>query len=689
VAINPVRRVVSMLQMMQKKIAAEGEAEKELYEKYMCWCKTGGADLAKSIADAEAKIPEVLKQIEEAEAKLVSLKEEVAQHKKDREAAKAAMAEATAVRKKEAAAFAKETAEAKANMEAMKKAIAALEKGAYGFLQTSTASVLRRLVLTTDLSNADRDMLTSFLTQSQGDATSYAPQSGEIIGILKQMLDTQIADLAEATKAEEEAIAIYKELMAAKTKEVEAATKAIEEKLARIADLGVEIVQMKEDVEDTVEALAEDKKFLADLEKNCAAKTKDWEYRSKMRADEILAIAETIKILNDDDALELFKKTLPSPSLLQTRVGMQQVRVQALKALAGSHGRRDPRLDFIALALRGKKVSFAKVIAMIDDMIVLLAKEQTDDDNKKEYCAESLDVAEDKLKELEHTIGNLEKDIADGEAAVATLTEEIAALIQGIKDLDKAVAEATETRKEENEEYTETMAADTAAEQLLQLAKNRLNKFYNPKLYKPPAKRELSGEERITVSLGGTAPPTPPPGGIAGTGVAVLAQREAPPPPPETYGAYAKKGEESSGVIAMIDLLIKDLATEMTTITAEEKNAQEDYVKFMADSADKRAADSKLIEEKEGAKADTEAALQAMGEEKKSKSKEAMATMKYIEDLHLECDWLIKNFELRKEARAGEVDALKKAKAVLSGADYSLVQTTVGRHSRLTLRAGI
>merc|ERR1719158_2454411 len=87
--------------MMQKKIAAEGEAEKELYEKYMCWCKTGGADLAKSIADAEAKIPEVLKNIEEAEAQLATLKEEVEQHKKDQEAAKAAMAEATAVRKKE------------------------------------------------------------------------------------------------------------------------------------------------------------------------------------------------------------------------------------------------------------------------------------------------------------------------------------------------------------------------------------------------------------------------------------------------------------------------------------------------------------------------------------------------------------------------------------------------------------
>lgn len=228
VAINPIRRVVSMLQMMQKKIAAEGDAEKELYEKFMCWCKTGGSALAKSIADAEAKIPEVLKAIEEMEAQMATLKEEVAQHKKDREAAKAAMAEATAVRKKEAAAFAKETAEAKANIAALEKAIAALSKGAYGFLQTSTGAVLKRLVLTVDLGSADRDTLTSFLTEGQGAATEYAPQSGEIIGIMKQMLDTMMASLADAIKAEEEAIKLYKELMAAKAKEIEAATAAIE-----------------------------------------------------------------------------------------------------------------------------------------------------------------------------------------------------------------------------------------------------------------------------------------------------------------------------------------------------------------------------------------------------------------------------------------------------------------------------
>merc|ERR1719331_1231748 len=192
------------------------------------------------------------------------------------------------------------------------------------------------------------------------------------------------------------------------------------------------------------------------------------------------------------------------------------------------------------------------------------------------------------------------------------------------------------------------------------------------------------------MNMGGTLAPTNPPGGIAGTGVAVFPQMgEAPPPPPETYGAYQKKGEESSGVIAMMDLLLKDLAKQITEMETEEKLAQEDYEKFMADSAEKRANDTKTLADKEAAKADLETDLQANEEELKSKQQEAMATMDQIKGLHLECDWLTKNYELRKEARAGEIDALKKAKAVLSGADYSLVQTAASKHLRKYLRAGM
>merc|ERR1719161_827743 len=158
--------------------------------------------------------------------------------------------------------------------------------------------------------------------------------------------------------------------------------------------------------------------------------------------------------------------------------------------------------------------------------------------------------------------------------------------------------------------------------------------------------------------------------------------REAPPPPPETFGAYQKKGEASGGVMAMMDMLVQDLDKEIQEMEFEEKDAQAEYEEFMASSAEKRAADSKSITEKEAAKAGLEAEIERMTSEHKATMEAAMAKGEQIKDLHLECDWLTENFEVRKEARAGEVDALKKAKAVLSGADYSLVQTTVSRHLR-------
>merc|ERR1719191_2211199 len=152
--------------------------------------------------------------------------------------------------------------------------------------------------------------------------------------------------------------------------------------------------------------------------------------------------------------------------------------------------------------------------------------------------------------------------------------------------------------------------------------------------------------------MGGTLAPTAAPGGIAGTGIAfaeVSAHSQddstvKPPPPPEAPGAYKKKSEDTNGVIAMIDLLIKDLDKEMT------------------------------LADKEGALADAQASLEKDTESKASNTKELGATLQYISSLHSECDWLLQYFEVRKEARASEVDALEKAKAVLSGADYSLVQ---------------
>merc|ERR1719336_1355740 len=268
--------------------------------------------------------------------------------------------------------------------------------------------------------------------------------------------------------------------------------------------------------------------------------------------------------------------------------------------------------------------------------------------------------------------------------------EEIAALEAGIAALDKAVMDATKQRQQENADYKDLMASDTAAKQLLRIAKNRLNKFYNPRLYQPPAKTELTAEGRIEEQISGSAAPTPPPGGIANTGVSALGQvsahafgEVAPPPPPETFGAYTKKTEASTGVIEMIDLLIADLDKELAEAETTEKDAQVDYAELMQDSAEKRTADSKSLTDKVAAKTDAVADLAAHKSAKADATKELAATLKYIAAMHAECDWLLKYHEVRKEARNGEIQSLVDAKAVLGGADYSLLQRV--RESTLSL----
>jgi len=468
---------------------------------------------------------------------------------------------------------------------------------------------------------------------------------------------------------EEAAKKEYDELMACKQKEVEALTLAIEQKIKRNGEVGIEIVDLKEDLDDTSKSYDEDLKMLADLKTDCETKAKEFEAAVKLRQEELLAIADTIKILNDDDALDIFKKALPSASFLQVEVSTKQIKEQTLRALAGlqKKGQRNLNLDLISFALRGKKVDFTKVVAMVDDMVVLLGKEQVDDDNKKEYCEKEFDMADDKKKALERSISDLGKTLAEDKEAVETIAGEIKGLQDGILALDRSVAGATMQRKEEHEEFAATLAGNNAAMQLIEFAKNRMNKFYNPKLYKAPPKRELTEEERITLNMGGTLAPTNPPGGIAGTGVS-LAQTKG-------FGQFKKQAEAGNGVIAMMDGLKGELALEIQEMEFNENDSQEEYEQMVKDAADKRAADSASIEEKTAVKAGLEDDITKNTDNKDGTKAELMATKQYISELHADCDWLISNYETRKEARVNEIDALKKAKAVLSGADFSLMQT--------------
>jgi hypothetical protein len=674
---NPIRKVVMMLQNMQAQVTEEGKVEQEMFDKFMCYCTTGKGDLEKSIADGKAKI-EALESSSKADLeKKAALDAALKEHQASLAEAKQAMSEATAIREKEAATYAKFKSDSDTNLAALGKATTAIEKGVgSSFLQTRAADRVRKFAMEqATMPDATRQELLAFLSGSQ--TNGYVPQSGEIIGILKQMGDEMAQDLKEATDAEDSAIQSYEALMAAKTKEVNTLQAQIEEEMTRSGELGVTITEVENELEDTKEALVEDEAFLAELETSCDTKAKEWEVIKATRAEELVALADTIKVLNDDDALELFKKTLPSASasFVQIAVSAKTLRAQALAVLRGrAHREFRPQLDLIEMALQGKQKGFEQVIGMIDEMVVNLHKEQEADDSLKTYCDKEFDESEDKKKQLELSISDSETAIEEFEGAIKTLAEEIEALEDGIKALDKSVAEATDMRKKENEEYKTMMANDASAKEVLGWAKNRLNKFYNPKLYKAPPKRDLSAEDSIVVSMGGSLAPTAPPGGIAGTGIALVqvkAHKAAPGPPPAAPGPFQKKTEESTGVIGMIDILMKDLEKEMQEGTVSEKDAQADYETMMADAAKKRAADSKLITEKEGMKAETEEALQAETDKKAETTKTLMEELTYIKDLHVECDWLLKFYDVRKSARDSEIDALGKAKAVLSGADFS------------------
>jgi hypothetical protein len=222
---------------------------------------------------------------------------------------------------------------------------------------------------------------------------------------------------------------------------------------------------------------------------------------------------------------------------------------------------------------------------------------------------------------------------------IDTLKTEIEALSAGIAKLDKQVARATEMRQEENEDYKMNMAGNTAVVELIGMAKDRMNKFYNPSLALPQTSAKTKN----------------------------LAQ-------------YRKQSDAGQGVIGMMDDMIADVKKEMQEAEFEEKDAQEDYEKFMADSKEKRSEDSKAIADKSEVLAETEDELAKANEGMKVKKEEKMANDMKVMKLHGECDFLMDSYSERKLARTQEIDGLKKGKAVLSGADYALLQRSSRHH---------
>merc|ERR1719213_430516 len=274
----------------------------------------------------------------------------------------------------------------------------------------------------------------------------------------------------------------------------------------------------------------------------------------------------------------------------------------------------------------------------------------------KTYCADEFDKAADEEAASKTKLTETDAKLAELTDTIGTLMEEISGLGASIAALDKSVADATEQRKEEHATYVETMQMNEAAMGLVEKAKNRMQKFYNPTLYKAPPKTEATMEEKIIT---------------AGTFAQVHMHIELPQAPDMPTG-FVQKSTKSAGVISMMDTIIKDLGDDMKDMEYEEKTAQTDYAELMSDSQTTRAGDSKALTGKTITKAEVENELMMTKEVRSATATDLKQIATVISDLHAACDFIMENFDLRKEARTNEIEGLKNAKAVLSGASFSL-----------------
>jgi len=630
---NPIRKAVILLQKMQAKVTEEGHKEKELYDKYICHCKKSKAELLDSISKGKASITETSDELVRDQDQKGQKVAAVEKDRADRQSAQEVLKSTMALREKEGAESAAEIADLKSNIKALHAAIKVLQGKGGSFLQRDTAETLRMMVSQNVENHADRAFIFSFLSN---DREQYAPRTGEILGVLKQLLVDMQDQLQEAENKESDAVTTFEDLVGAKRQELGALTKSVESKLTQDGALGMGIVQSEHSLKDSKRILGEDQKYLEELGEMCKARTDEWKVQSKLRAEELLTIAEAIKLVNSDDALDLFKKTLsPTGStLLQVEVSESEMRDAALTTLQQSSSslkERNVRVNLIAMALHGKKVAFKVVITMIDDLISTLVREQKDDADKVKYCKKSLRNTQDKNKDLIRMVHDGRNAQEDLQSQIERVVADKQQLSTEIKHLDTATAQLTQERQQDHAESVEVLSDAGAAIQILQYAIARLDKFYN-------------------------------------------------------QGSH-QKTENASAVISLMQSLVTELEKKISKAQTEQKIAQSDYSSVMQKSALRRQAYEASVMSKDSEIASLQKDMSSLQEKTASDADERTATHNLLKSLHSGCDWLLQNYDTRDGARQSEIDSLNNAKAVLSGADYALVQTH--SESRAALGDGI
>jgi len=650
---RPVSKVITLLKDMLKQLEKEAEEDEEIYDKMACWCETNDKEKTKSIANAEAKISDLTTKIEELTAQSARLNTEIKNLEQEVAKNQAALDKATAIRQKELAEFNGEEKDLLESISALKAAVTVLSKHHGGsFLQMPRSHLLGVAATLQHEMSKHSSLLEGVLTHSERRAAnsfiqapdyfdaaptfkqSYAPQSGEIFGILKQMKETFENNLSASQKEEMANQKTYEEVKAAKEAEITAGQEQIDTKTQELADTDEKNAQAKEDIDDTKASLSADEQFLMMLKEKCSMTDSEWEERQKTRQLEMEACSKALAVLSGDDAHDLFTKTF-NPALLQVEdTTRSQQRDRAAKVLtAVAHKVMNPRLATLAVQVRLD--AFTRVKKAIDDMIAQLTKEKEDEIKHKDFCVDELNTNQLQTEKKEREKEDLIAKIEDLEAAIKKLSDEIATLKAEIAEMQVQMKRAGEDREKQNKEFQMTVSDQRETQKLLQAALNILAEFYGKK-------------EKLAL---------------------MQKQEPAGPPPPPGFEKY-EKNAAAGGVMGMIKQIISDAkAMEAEAIRAEEdsQKAYEDFVKETNGSIETK---SKEIVNKSELKAKTEGELAETKQDHEAVMLELEQLSNYNAELHQSCDFVLKNFDLRQTARDEEVEALKQAKAILSGAKF-------------------
>jgi len=651
---KPITKVVNLLKDMQAQLESEAAKDEELYEQMGCWCVTYDKEKTESIALGEKTIGELTAAIEEGEAKSSKLEMEIEALEKDLAKSQQALKEASAIRINEAQEFGDTQRETMASIESMSGAIATLAKNHGSAMVQQTVETLRKIVRgqskkhpeLIQLSNASPDtkkIIANMLQEEGPFADGAAPQSGPILGILKQMKEEFENNLKKATSDEETAKAAFDELEASKKKEIKALGDQADSKTVELGKVKSTLANDKESLDDTEDAKAADEKFLADLKKRCANFDAEFEARRKLRTEEITAVSETISILTSEEAQDTFVKGQAGMSFIQTKQRRFDARQRASKILlAAAKKTHNPRIAALAQMSKVKGVDvFAKVKAKIDTMVGALQQESKDEIKDRDQCIAQLNENERQTAEKTDTRTDLTAKVNDLETQIKTLTEDIAQANKEITDTQIQMKKATATREAENAEFAVVAQDQQATRAILEKAVERLGQFYR--------KQEMTGTVKSMMQTDDAAP------------------GDAPPPPPGNFGSQ-EKNPGGGGALAMIEDIIKESQKVEDEARACEQDSQGAYEGFIKDANKSINANNKEITDKSEMKASAELDLSSSDESLKATVQELLGLAEVAQTIHNNCDFLLKNFEERQSKRSEEIDALNQAKAIFSGA---------------------